>query len=254
MKTFTDIVDRFLEEDPGRSVAVEWCPGHKDVEGNEKADKEAKAGARIWQARFVTLAHAKRRTKEKALEKWKAQWKQTTPTGGFAPANKLPPTTKPRKHVYKYARELFARLVQCRTKHSFIGEYYARFVPTESTACPCGENYQTREHILAECELHEEHRDTLREVDNDLEIGQLLGTEDGIKALAKFLTMTGAFTKTGTPRERERVKPTIGDDENDHGEERWWEWQERMEAEDEYTGRVEQRWEEETGTQGGGWE
>ncbi|KAG6805447.1 hypothetical protein H0H92_015332 [Tricholoma furcatifolium] len=103
-----------------------------------------------------------------------------------------------------------------------------------------------RNHILAECELYEEHRDILREVDNDLDTGQLLGTEDGIKALAKFLTMSGAFTKTGTPRERERVKPTEGDDENDRGgEEEWWAWREREAEDDEYTGRVEEFWERE---------
>ncbi|KAG6807714.1 hypothetical protein H0H92_006619 [Tricholoma furcatifolium] len=175
-------------------------PGHKDVEGNERADREAKA-----EPEYGNLAHTKRRTKERALEKWKTQWKKTAPVGGFAHANKLPPTTKPRKHVYKYSRELFARL----------------FVPTESTACPCGEAFQTRNHILAECKLYEEHQEILQEVDNDLDTGQLLGTEDGIKALAKFLTMSGAFTKTGTPRERERVKPTEGNDKNDHGKEDW---------------------------------
>ncbi|KAG6806216.1 hypothetical protein H0H92_012209, partial [Tricholoma furcatifolium] len=101
--------------------------------------------------------------------------------------------------------------------------------------------------VLAECELHEEHRELLREVDNDLDKGQLLGTEDGIKALAKFLTLSGAFTKTGAPGARERVKPAEGDDENDRGEEDWWEWREREAEEDEYTGRVEEFWERERG-------
>ncbi|KAG6805287.1 hypothetical protein H0H92_015972, partial [Tricholoma furcatifolium] len=191
---------------------------------------------------------------EKVLEKWKTQWKKTPPAGGFAHANKLPPAAKPRKHVYKYARELFARLVQCRTRHSFIGDYYAKFVPTESTACPCGERIQTREHILAECELYEEHREILKEVDNDLDPGLLLGTEDGIKALAKFLALSGAFTKTGIPIDRERVKPSEGDDENDRGVEDWWAWQAKLAEEDEFTGRVEETWEMEDEEGTGNWE
>ncbi|KAG6805073.1 hypothetical protein H0H92_004994, partial [Tricholoma furcatifolium] len=128
-----------------------------------------------------------------------------------------------------------------------ISEYYAKFVPTESTACPCGERFQTREHILTECELYEEHREILREVDNDLDIGLLLGTEDGIKALlvAKFLALSGAFTKTGIPTDREWVKPNEGDDENDRGAEEWWAWQAKLAGEDEFTGRVEKIWERE---------
>ncbi|KAG6805291.1 hypothetical protein H0H92_015959, partial [Tricholoma furcatifolium] len=98
------------------------------------------------------------------------------------------------------------------------------------------------------------HRDTLQEVDNDLNLGQILGTEDGIKALAKFLAMAGTFSKMGTPKERERVKPTEGDDENDRGEEEWWEWWEGREEEDEYTERVEDHWEEERGETAGRWE
>ncbi|KAG6822083.1 hypothetical protein H0H92_015424, partial [Tricholoma furcatifolium] len=110
------------------------------------------------------------------------------------------------------------------------------------------------EHILAECELYEEHRDILREVDNDLDPGLLLGTEDGIKALAKFMALSGAFTKTGIPMDRERVKPSEGDDENDRGVEDWWAWQAKLAEEDEFTGRVEETWEMEDEEGTGSWE
>ncbi|KAG5351633.1 hypothetical protein C0989_005477, partial [Termitomyces sp. Mn162] len=59
-----------------------------------------------------------------------------------------------------------------------------------------------------------------------LELGKLLGTKEGLEAMAKFLQKTGALTKTGT-KCRKKEKPTKEDDGNDQEEERWWQ---RMEG------------------------
>jgi hypothetical protein len=45
-------------------------------------------------------------------------------------------------------REVFGRLLQCRTGHGYTGEFYSRFVPDENVDCLCGEPLQTREHII----------------------------------------------------------------------------------------------------------
>ncbi|GLB33687.1 hypothetical protein LshimejAT787_0105710 [Lyophyllum shimeji] len=55
----------------------------------------------------------------------------------------------------------------------------------------------------------------------------LLGTKKGLEVFVKFLTKSGAFTKTGTPREAP-TQPRLEeeDDEEDDGDEendRWWE-------------------------------
>ncbi|KAF9509918.1 hypothetical protein BS47DRAFT_1275083, partial [Hydnum rufescens UP504] len=52
----------------------------------------------------------------------------------------------------------FSRLVQCRTGHAFIGQYYERFVPDESATCCCGERLETRTHILQDCPLYDDWR------------------------------------------------------------------------------------------------
>ncbi|KAJ7479312.1 hypothetical protein B0H11DRAFT_2280857 [Mycena galericulata] len=99
---------------------------------------------------------------------------------------------------------------------AFIGEYYAKFVPSESVECQCGEPFQTREHILRDCEKYDEHRGVLREVSNQISIPDILGTEKGIQALAKFLESSGAFTKTGQPRhETEPLPPEDEEDEHE---------------------------------------
>lgn len=227
MVRVTRAVDSFLEGDRERTVSIEWCPGHEDVAGNERADEEAKAGTEMWSQEYTTITNAKRRTKEKALEKWEREWKRTPPSGEFAVANRLKPRWKPREHVAHTPREVFSRLTQCRTKHAFIGEYYARFVPDETTRCTCGARFQTREHVIKDCPKHEEHRYILEEADAQMELGVLLGTKKGLEAMAKFLARTGAFTKTGKIRE-ERTTPEENNDENDEEEGRWWE---RMEEE-----------------------
>ncbi|KNZ73023.1 hypothetical protein J132_01408 [Termitomyces sp. J132] len=221
MFNITHTVDKFLEENDERTISIEWCPGHEDIKGNERADAEAKAGTELRAQDHTTLTNAKRGVKERALEKWREEWQKTPPAGGFAIANRLPPRWKPREHVTHTPREVFSRLTQCRTKHAFLGEYYARFVPDEHTGCTCGGGLQTREHILQACTNYDEHRHILREADEQMELGILLGTKKGLEATAKFLAKSGAFTKTGKRREQ-KTTPEEEDNENDEEEERWW--------------------------------
>ncbi|KAG6867226.1 hypothetical protein C0993_005414 [Termitomyces sp. T159_Od127] len=145
----------------------------------------------------------------------------TLSRGGFAIANRLSPRWKPREHIIHTEREVFGRLTQCRTRHAFIGEYYAKFVPEESTRCTCKARYQTREHVLKECPNYDDHRHILKEADEQMELGILLGTKEGIEATAKFLAKSGAFMKTGKKRVQ-KPKPSESDEENDEEEGSWW--------------------------------
>ncbi|KAJ7708239.1 hypothetical protein B0H17DRAFT_890829, partial [Mycena rosella] len=63
--------------------------------------------------------------------------------------------------------------------------------------CPCGKVLQTREHLLCECLRYERQQNILRKISRDLSLPKILGTPDGIEALAKFLEKSGMFTKTG---------------------------------------------------------
>ncbi|KNZ77791.1 hypothetical protein J132_03850, partial [Termitomyces sp. J132] len=206
-------VDNFLDQEEERMVSIEWCPGHEDVAGNERANEEAKDRAEIRAHEHTTLTNAKRMVKERALEKWSGNWLKTPPSGGFAIANRLKPQWKPREHVQHTPREVFSRLTQCRTKHTFVSEYYARFVPDETTGCTCGIQPQTREHIIRKCPRYNEYRGILEEVDAQMELGTLLGTKKGLEAVTKFLAKMGTFTKTGNRHER-KPRPEIDDEEN----------------------------------------
>ncbi|KAJ7670673.1 hypothetical protein DFH06DRAFT_980915 [Mycena polygramma] len=64
----------------------------------------------------------------------------------------------------------------------------------------CGAGFETRAHILQECPRYDEYRDILRKASPTIHLPDILGTKNGIAALADFIEKSGAFTKTGTPR------------------------------------------------------
>lgn len=158
-----------------------------------------------------------RRAKASVQEKWRREWKAEEKTGHFAVSNRFPPSLKPNKQFKELNRELFGRLVQTRTGHGAFGEYYRRFHIEETQSCPCGETLQTREHIITECNRYDDERKILEKVSEGVTLRDVLGTKEGVEALAKFLDKSGAFTKTGRPRKKTAtpIFTTEGDGEGE---------------------------------------
>ncbi|KAF9552609.1 hypothetical protein CPC08DRAFT_592025, partial [Agrocybe pediades] len=114
----------------------------------------------------------------------------------------------------------FGRLIQCRTGHAYTGEFRRRFFPEKEVDCPCGEEVQTRHHILTTCPKYDTQRIHLHRFSRDVFLPEVLGTELGIKALTLFLATSGAFTLLGDERgERQNPvyadEPTVDDEEED---------------------------------------
>ena len=105
------------------------------------------------------------------------------------------PTGKPKPATTKRFRstdhKMFSRLIQCRTGHAHIGEYYRNFVSSEEIDCSCGAPLRTREHILKECRFHR----LLLGCGRHAQPGRLTGTVRGIRKLATFIRRTGACEK-----------------------------------------------------------
>ncbi|KAF8583294.1 hypothetical protein K439DRAFT_1348946, partial [Ramaria rubella] len=93
----------------------------------------------------------------------------------------------------------YGLVTQARMGHAFTGEYYETNVPSNDIGCPCGTAKQTREHILRDCPRYDAYRHILQMAVPSGHIPDILGTKEGITALAEFIEASGAFTKTGEP-------------------------------------------------------
>lgn len=198
---FREFATHFLEADQNHTVNIEWTPGHEGVTGNEIADQLAKDATDLdagheRSTRLSTL----RWVRERAMQAWRGEWKKERPTGRFATANRLPPKAKLKKCFFKLPREVFGRILQCCTGHCFTGEYNCSHIPSEPVDCPCGAALQTRKHIIQDCPRYAAHRHLLREASKEIDLPTILGADEGIDALAKFIQASGAFTKSGEPR------------------------------------------------------
>jgi len=107
-------------------------------------------------------------------------------------------------------REIFGCLIECRIGHGYFRDYYQSAVPSESISCSCGEEIQTRKHIIDMYPQYENHCQILCNVSNSIYIPDILGTKQGIATLSKFLKRSGAFTKSGT--DLPRWKPSTMED------------------------------------------
>ena len=201
-----------LKRHPSLVIRAKWSPGHSGVIGNEEADTLAKQGTKLKPlTRNSTYSHLIHRARMRAQLLWRRQWAENTPkTGSFALADTVPPSIAPNAIFRSTPRELFGRVVQTLTGHGFTGEYYQRFVPSESPWCSYSDEVtdpilQTRQHIICDCPRYEAYRNILRKNHpnlhaNNYSLRHLFDPRNGLPNLIQFMHRSGAFTKSGAPR------------------------------------------------------
>jgi len=135
---------------PGVRIEIRWCPSHRDVPGNEKADEWAELAADEPNAHGVewltyvdgrgaramplprSLAHLKRKSSEK---KWAEarQWAEAKISAAkYKPSNRQ----RPDMTVASSSKMGASRYYQLKTGHALIGQYL-KWIKSRPTA-ECG--------------------------------------------------------------------------------------------------------------------
>ncbi|KAI0997696.1 hypothetical protein K3495_g10490 [Podosphaera aphanis] len=138
-RSFHGIVDRFvLDCQRHQAVEIRWIPGHSGIEGNEKADKNAKAALKdlpddatnathsteVNRSLKYTFASLNRFARERADDLVSSWWQENRPRDYIELDLKM---TRKRPPELALPRWAYHRLIAARIGHGDFAKYHERF-------------------------------------------------------------------------------------------------------------------------------
>ncbi|KIJ39724.1 hypothetical protein M422DRAFT_174834, partial [Sphaerobolus stellatus SS14] len=211
------LYSRVITKHEGINFSLVWVPGHVGIEGNEKADSEAKAAARGEGSPTTELPQALRNPLPLSTSAVKAAYKLSIPeqhkrllmnAGRLERIQRVDanaPATAYRRTVRSLSRRQTSILTQLRTGHNPLNHHLHRIGARETPFCAhCGTKRETVFHFIMSCEAYREQRTLLRkEIPPTLyNITNLLSHKDCIPELLKYVDQTGRFKRTLAERRR----------------------------------------------------
>src|SRR5215470_5323893 len=139
------ILDQIDKIGPQQQLNIVWIPGHQDIEGNERADKEAKIAAQSPEISQKTK-HLPQKScraqdiKAKAKIQWQTMWKADSTTARHLRRILAREGTEAGPKLYNKisSRKKASTLVQLRTGHCRLNKYLHRMGKKDSAICECG--------------------------------------------------------------------------------------------------------------------
>ena len=210
-KSLRAITNRHLDVD----IKTRWIPGHVDVAGNEKADKEAKKAAKgnrqgqvegdkseqeeglpenMERGISINPTVAKRTYKAALRRMWKERLEGTERTVRMLRMDDLYLSLGFSKAAKELSRTEYATLVQLRLGHFPTASYLYCFNLKDTPQCAsCYKRAETTEHYLMNCTAHQAQRRV-----RDLALGAasrslkaLLTPGEATKHLMQYIYATG---------------------------------------------------------------
>jgi ribonuclease HI len=204
-------IETLRKKHPGIQITAQWIPGHKGVEGNERADEQAKKAITegssdtrdLPKILKKTLPHSKSAMKwaygEKLKRNAQKAW-QKSPR--FMKMKKTDPTAPSNKYIHlitNLLRKIASILSQLRTGHTPLAKHLHRIGKLDSPICPaCQQKEETVQHFMLHCPAHQAARQILRNSTGgrDINITKLFTTAKTLPVLFRYIATTGRFHNT----------------------------------------------------------
>jgi len=196
------LIKAIKERWPRVKLKLQWVLGHEGIEGNEKADTEAKQAVEgkhrnrrhkhhrllkgLPASKTVTKQHLKRKV-------WKAHIKEFRKSPRYERMTKFDPKSPASnfmKIAAKLSRQQASTLIQLHSGHAPLQAYLHHFKLVDSPICPsCEIEPETVTHYLMYCVSYIAQRRHLRHTlgrDQSLSL-EILGDEKRIKHLMEYI-------------------------------------------------------------------
>ncbi|KAE8231409.1 hypothetical protein CF326_g3575 [Tilletia indica] len=210
-RTFLQLQQRvrhWLAVDARHRLTIAWVPGHSEIEGNERADQLARAGAErkavdgrapdeaVWEER--TFASFQRWDRQQLHEVWSLRWDLIKGEHQhYAQYRVRAPTLRPSSDLV-LPRRLHGLLLSVRTGHGDFAPYHERFQHDDASLnCRC-EAPKTPEHPLL-CETYGPLQHLLHDDNGRISLPWLLDSRQGSLAFARYARASNAFNCNHQP-------------------------------------------------------
>ena len=145
----------------GFDLVFLWCPAHRGIPGNDKADELAKWGTQnglglsfsVERDTVLSIVRAG------SMLEWQNQW-DICETGRYTYSLFPCVSSKPWFKKIKLPKNVIRTISRIILNHYALKSHLARFDIVDSPICDCNENYETVDHILWECNIRNGGRES----------------------------------------------------------------------------------------------